>query len=64
MVEQIDKRLAVVEDWQKVRPAQWELSADVRQTKDIEYLKAAASDMKANLERLENRIRDIELWGS
>jgi len=59
-VESLEKRVARVEDWQHKWPTTGELAADVRQSKDIEYLKQADERLSAAVEIVQNRIRELE----
>lgn len=60
-VEQNTKRLESVEQWQADWPSTGELSADVRQTKDIEFLKAKVEGMENDIGTMKDIIREIEL---
>jgi len=59
-VESLETRLALVEDWQHKWPSTGELAADVRQSKDIEYLKQADKRLLKAVEIVQSRIRELE----
>lgn len=60
-VEQNTRRIGALEDWTTNWQTNGELPADVRQTKDIEYLKAAQERLLRAIELVEERIRELEV---
>ena len=60
-VQQNTKRIEAVEQWQQDWPTQGELSADVRQTKDIEFIKLKVNEMEEEIRFMKAQIRAIEL---
>ncbi len=61
LVGQFDAAIKKVEEWQEMWPTQGELASDIRQNKDIEFLKAVVSEAKVQIDEHRKRIRDIEM---
>lgn len=60
-IASLQNRMEQVEDWQRRWPTQGELSGDIRQNKDIEYLQREVQSLQLRLAEIAAAVQKIKL---